>query len=155
MKKILSTIFRYLFQLPKTQFEKFSLAGTVAFLIEAALLFLFQHWWGTGPFVSRIPAFSVVFFASWAAKRYLVFEERETPFKASLLRYLYASLGKIVLSWGIYTMLVQSSEFLSYFSPLALLIAGTVTSPLSFWVSKYAVFRKKEEPVKEVQKESP
>jgi putative flippase GtrA len=143
MKKALSALFRYLF-IPKTQFEKFSLAGTIFVTLEAALLFLFQNWWGVGPLVARLPAFALVFFASWAAKRYLVFEEKDLPIKTSLLRYLYASFAKIALNWGIYTAAVHSAAFLAYFPVLALLLASAVTSPLSFFLAKYGVFRKKE-----------
>lgn len=126
---------------PETQIEKFAFAGTIGLILEMALLFLFRHWWEAGPFLARLPAFLITFFALWAVKRFYIFEEKTLPIRQSLTRYAYGSLAGIILNWTVYSLAIHFSGFLAFFSFLALLIAAVVTSPLNFLIAKYGVFR--------------
>jgi putative flippase GtrA len=115
---------------PETQIEKFAFAGTIGLILEMALLLLFRHWWEAGPFLARLPAFLITFFALWAVKRFYIFEEKTLPIRQSLTRYAYGSLAGIILKLGpFYSLAIHFFRlFWPFFPFLALLIAAVVTS---------------------------
>lgn len=124
------------------QFSRFLVVGTLGFLIDAAILFIFNTALGLSPLLARIPSFSVAVVATWWLNRAYTFQARDMSAKQTLPSYISSNMIGLTINLGIYTLAVMQVPFCQIY-PIAALAAGSIGGLFfNFTASKFWVFNK-------------
>jgi len=125
------------------QFSRFLVVGTLGFLIEAAILFLFNGILGLGPLLARIPSFSVAVLATWWMNRRYTFAAKDMSAKQTLPAYISSNMVGLGFNLSVYSVAVLQIPLLHAY-PILALAAGSVAGLFfNFTASKFFVFRKR------------
>lgn len=121
-------------------FIRFSLVGTVGFLVDGGVLQLLVSWAGWGPIEARLVSFPSAVLATWLLNRSITFRS-EGSIRRSLMRYVAVSLGGAAVNFLVYTVLILSSAAMASLPIIPLGIASVIALAFNFLGSKHFAFR--------------
>ena len=118
----------------------FLFSGSLAFLVDAAILKLLTAAFGVHPLLARIVSVACAHVAGWLSHRTFTFRMTTPPTLAEFLRYagLQSSVS-VVVNYGIYAViLVLRPEIEPLF---AMVVSSGVAMVFSYVGMRYAAFR--------------
>lgn len=126
------------------QFALFCVAGTIGFLVDAAIVQALVRGLGRDPYASRVVSFLCAMTATWIFNRRYTFAHAAGE---SLLhewaRYGVAMIGGFVVNYGTYALLVWQFPLVREW-PVIGVAAGAVPGlAVNYATSRFWVFRKK------------
>lgn len=125
------------------QFLRFSVVGTIAFLIDAATLQA-GLWLGLDPYSGRVVSYLVAATGAWALNRRYTF--RLGTAGGGLLRewvqYLVANAAGGLANYATYAACLLTSEVMRAWPVLAVAAGSGVGLTFNFLANKYYVFRR-------------
>jgi putative flippase GtrA len=94
------------------RFGLFCIAGGLAFLVDAGVLFLLTTWTGAGPYLARLISFLCAVSTTWLFNRAVTFADavRASSLWHEWVRYLVSQLSGFSANYLVYAVLVWSVE---------------------------------------------
>ncbi len=120
----------------------FGLAGTVGFLLDAAVVTLATTGLQISPVPAQIIAFSVAVIATWNINRRWTFSEHASQnWIHELARYVAANSTGAAVNNGTYLLLIYSFSLCASEPALAVAAGSMAGMIFNYWGSKKLVFR--------------
>ncbi len=117
----------------------FLTSGSIAFGVDAGVLFLLTHFAGLDPFSARVIAILTAMVAAWLLHRRLTFAVKTPPSIAEFMRFAVVAAGASLVNYGIYAAILL---MWAWVPPLAALVAATAVSMCVSYVGmRLGVFR--------------
>ena len=118
----------------------FLFSGSLAFLVDAAILKLLTMVFGIHPLLARIVSVSCAHVAGWLSHRTFTFRMTTPPTLAEFLRYAgLQSTVSVVINYGIYAVIVVLRPEIE---PLFAMVASSgVAMVFSYFGMRFAAFR--------------
>ena len=118
----------------------FLFSGSLAFLVDAAILKLLTAAFGIHPIPARIFAISCAHVAGWLSHRTFTFRVATPPTLAEFLRYVgLQSTVSLIVNYGIYVVIILLRPQIE---PLLALVASSgVAMVFSYFGMRFAAFR--------------
>ena len=125
------------------QFMKFSLVGTIGFIVDAGVLYLMMYLAGLDPFLGRLVSFLAAASATWLLNRIYTFKGRSTgPRTGQWARFVMANAVGWIINYGVYSALLLTSDFFYGIPVLAVAIGSLSGLAFNFTVSRKFIFNK-------------
>lgn len=118
--------------------SRFLAAGTLAFLVDAAILAGLNRGLGLDPFLSRLLAISIAMIVGWQAHRNITFALVRRPSVREFVAYASVAWTAAAINYAIYagTLIARPAT-----PPLlSLVIASLITMVLSYLGMRFGVF---------------
>ncbi|MFZ4288307.1 GtrA family protein [Variovorax sp. HJSM1_2] len=127
------------------RFGLFCIAGGLAFLVDAGVLYALITWMGTGPYVARLVSFLCAVSTTWVFNRAITFAD--TRGSSSLwqewVRYIISQLGGLSVNYLVYAALVWRVEMVRSY-PVIGVAAGSIAGlTLNYTLAQWYVFKRK------------
>jgi putative flippase GtrA len=117
---------------------RFLASGTLALLVDAAILALLNRGFGFDPFVSRLVAISIAMVVGWLAHRSITFSLQRPPTIREFLGYASVAWMAAAVNYGVYAGILIAQPATP---PLiSLFIASLITMVLSYTGMRFGVF---------------
>jgi len=117
----------------------FLLSGSLAFLVDAAILKFLTAAFGVHPFLARIVALSCAHVAGWLSHRTFTFRMTTPPTLAEFLRYAGMQSTVAIINYGIFVLVIVLRPQIEEL--LALVISSGVAMVFSYFGMRFAAFR--------------
>ena len=125
-----------------TEFFKFSLVGTLGFVVDAASLQLLVSLAGINPYASRLFSYLLAATTTWWLNRRFTFAACDDAcWKGQWLRYLVVNAAGGGVNYGVYALCVFLSELVSQHLYLGVAAGSIAGLAVNFTASRYLVFR--------------
>ena len=125
-----------------TEFFKFSLVGTLGFVVDAASLQLLVSLAGINPYASRLFSYLLAATTTWWLNRRFTFAACDDAcWKGQWLRYLVVNAAGGGVNYGVYALFVFLSELVSQHLYLGVAAGSIAGLAVNFTASRYLVFR--------------
>lgn len=118
---------------------RFLASGTLALLVDAAILAALNRGLGLDPFLSRLVAISIAMVVGWLAHRNVTFSVKRPPTFREFLHYASVAWTAAAVNYGIYAGILIWEPATPPL--LSLLIASAITMVLSYTCLRFGVFR--------------
>lgn len=118
---------------------RFLASGTLALLVDAAILALLNRVLAVDPFLSRLVAIAVAMVAGWLAHRNITFSVQHPPTSREFLSYASVAWTAAAVNYGIYAGILIAEPVTPPL--LSLVIASLITMALSYTCLRYGVFK--------------
>jgi putative flippase GtrA len=124
------------------QFLRFSIVGTLGFVVDSVVLMLLLSTTGLGFYLGRLASFLVAATFTWFCNRHFTFRDRRKSGRIrQWIRFVVVNSGGGLVNYGVYSALIMTSE-LSRSWPVLGVAAGSLAGlAVNFTASKYLVFR--------------
>jgi putative flippase GtrA len=134
----------FLARLWQTQFLRFAVIGTAAFVVDASTLYA-ALWFGLGLYAGRVVSYLVAATFTWYGNRRITFvhsrAEGVGPAAAEWLKFLVANLGGGAVNYAIYAALIASFAMVRAYPVLGVAAGSLAGLVVNFTLSKFVVFR--------------
>jgi putative flippase GtrA len=135
---------RGVMQSPATrQFLLFAIAGTIGFLVDAAVVTALVQFGGMNPYLGRLLSFLCAVAATFAFNRRFTFPDGA---RSTLVRqagqYLLAMSAGFAVNYGSYAWLVYSAEAVRSWPVIGVAVGSVLGMSVNFASSKWWVFRR-------------
>ena len=117
----------------------FLFSGSLAFLIDAAILKVLTAVFGIHPILARVVAISVAQVAGWLSHRRFTFRLTTPPTFAEFLRYAGVQWTVALINYGIFVAIVLLRPDIEPL--LALVVSSGVAMFFSYFGMRFAAFR--------------
>jgi len=117
----------------------FLFSGSLAFLIDAAVLVFLTAVFGIHPILARIVALSFAHVAGWLSHRRFTFRLTTPPTFAEFLRYAGVQSTVALINYGIFVVIVVLRPQIQPL--LALFVSSGVAMVFSYFGIRFAAFR--------------
>ena len=117
----------------------FLLSGSLAFLVDAAILTFLTAVFGVHPFLARLGAISFAQVAGWLSHRTFTFRMTTPPTLAEFLRYAGMQWTVAVINYGIFVLVIVLRPQIQEL--FALVISSGVAMVFSYLGMRFAAFR--------------
>ncbi len=125
-----------------TEFFKFSLVGTLGFVVDAGSLQLLVSLAGINPYLSRLFSYLLAATTTWWLNRRFTFAAcNDTCWKGQWLRYLVVNAAGGGVNYGVYALCLFLSEFVSQHLYLGVAAGSIAGLAVNFTASRYLVFQ--------------
>jgi putative flippase GtrA len=122
------------------RFLRFSVVGTLGFVVDAGVLQILISFGGLGPILARAISIPTAVLATWLLNRTFTFRS-DGPALASLVRYIAVSIAGAAVNFAVYTTLVLVSPLMAAHPVLPLAIASIIALVVNYLGSKHFAFR--------------
>ena len=126
-----------------TQFVRFAVVGTAAFVVDTAVLYL-ALWAGLGLYSGRVASYLVAATFTWYGNRRITFASHARGASAATvewIRFLLTNLVGGAVNYSVYAVLVGQLELVRAY-PVFGVAAGSIAGlSVNFTLSKWLVFR--------------
>lgn len=124
------------------QFALFAVAGTLGFMVDAAIVQLLVSAAGWNPYLARLLSFLVAVLVTWLFNRTYTFAGvRRHDAMGEWLRYLVAMSGGFAVNYGLYSLLVFGHELVQAW-PVLGVAAGSLAGMLcNFATARWWIYR--------------
>jgi putative flippase GtrA len=129
---------------------RFAVVGSVGFIVDASVLQILVSWFGVGLLTGRIFSYLAAATITWFLHRIYTFRHRlsETDNHATSPRALFDQWFRFIvtngigatLNYGIYAVLILSSEMCRAYPVVAVAIGSLVAMVFNFAISRRFVF---------------
>jgi putative flippase GtrA len=131
----------------QSEFLRFAVIGTVAFVIDTIVLYV-MLWIGVGHYRGRVVSYLVALTFTWYGNRRITFATTRAhgaqAIAAEWVRYLMANLTGGLVNYAMYAWLVSAFPLVSA-NPVLGVAAGSIAGlSVNFTLSKLLVFRGKQ-----------
>jgi putative flippase GtrA len=124
------------------QFALFCVAGTIGFVVDAAIVQALVSGAGFDPYASRIVSFLCAMTATWLFNRRYTFAHAVgESLLHEWLRYAFAMLGGFVVNYGVYALLVWRFALVREWPVLGVAAGAVVGLAVNYASSRFWVFR--------------
>ncbi len=124
------------------QFMKFSLVGTIGFIVDVGVLYLMMYLAGLDPFLGRLVSFLVAASVTWLLNRIYTFKGRSTgTWAGQWARFVMANAVGWIINYGVYGALLLTSDFFYRTPVLAVAIGSLSGLAFNFTVSRKFIFK--------------
>lgn len=128
----------------QTEFLRFAVIGTAAFVVDASTLYA-ALWFGLGFYAGRAVSYLVAATFTWYGNRRITFvhsrAEGVGPVTAEWLKFLVANLGGGAVNYAIYAVLIASFAIVRAYPVLGVAAGSLAGLVVNFSLSKFVVFR--------------
>ncbi|MBU4263733.1 MAG: GtrA family protein [Proteobacteria bacterium] len=125
-----------------TELFKFSLVGTLGFVVDAGSLQLLVSLAGINPYASRLFSYLLAATTTWWLNRRFTFTAcDEACWKGQWLRYLVVNAAGGGVNYGVYALCLFLSEFVRQHLYLGVAAGSLVGLAVNFTASRYLVFQ--------------
>jgi putative flippase GtrA len=128
----------------QTEFLRFAVIGTAAFVVDASTLYA-ALWCGLGFYAGRMVSYLVAATFTWYGNRRITFvrshAEGVGPATAEWLKFLVANLGGGAVNYTIYAALIASFAIVRAYPVLGVAAGSLAGLVVNFSLSKFVVFR--------------
>jgi len=123
-------------------FVRFSIVGTIGFLIDTAVLYLLLYGAGLGPYAGRVCSFLVAASANWLLNRVFTFRDaRSEPHGRQWLSFVVVCTVGALANYGVYALVIAHGQA-SVLLPGIAVAAGSVAGlAFNYTLSRRFVFR--------------
>ena len=94
------------------QIPAFIMIGTLGFLVDAGLTFMFAQWFGVPAMLARPPAFAIATLVNFALNRTFTFRSSQAPILLALARYVLVCAGGAVVNYAVYAICVNGAPLI-------------------------------------------
>jgi putative flippase GtrA len=122
----------------------FLLSGSIAFLVDAAILTALTSLAGLHPVVARVFAISIAMVAGWLSHRRFTFRLAISPSVPEFLRYAAVGWVAAALNYAVFVAIVL--VWPGIVPVYALVVSSLITMTFSYLVMRFAVFRDPSKP---------
>ena len=126
-----------------TQFIRFAVVGTAAFVVDTAVLYL-ALWAGLGLYSGRAVSYLVAATFTWYGNRRITFASRAqgtSAVTAEWIRFLLTNLVGGAVNYAVFAALVSQLEFVRAFPVIGVAAGAIAGLSVNFTLSKWLVFR--------------
>ncbi len=124
------------------QFLRFGLVGAFGFFVDAGILYAAMAWLDFGLYGGRVVSFAGAATFTWAANRAYAFRHAPpSPPLRQWLRFLAANSAGAAANFGMYSLVVSSSEFGASHPILGIALGSIAGLAFNFSASRAWVFR--------------
>jgi len=121
----------------------FGLAGTLGFLVDAAVVTLLVQLGGMNPYAGRLVSFLCAVATTFAFNRAFTFSAAARPGLAQQAgQYLVAMTGGFLVNYGSYALLVHFVETVRQWPVIGVAAGSVLGLSVNFASAKWWVFRK-------------
>jgi putative flippase GtrA len=128
----------------QTQFARFAVIGTAAFVVDASALYA-ALWIGLGFYAGRAISYLLAATFTWYGNRRITFTDSHAegagPAAAEWLKFLVANLGGGAVNYSIYAALIASFAIVRAYPVLGVAAGSLAGLVVNFTLSKFVVFR--------------
>lgn len=124
----------------KRQFIRFSVVGTIGFIVDAGIVWIFTHK-NIHPIIAQIIAFSIAVIVTWLLNRNFSFTTSKRKWFYELLSYIFGTSIGSLISNGIYIFLVLRFSLFFHNPVFAVALGSLIGLIFNFTVSKFWVFK--------------
>lgn len=123
------------------QFLRFSIVGTLGFVVDSLVLVLLLSTTGLGFFSGRLASFLAAATVTWLCNRHFTFRDSGSPRRVrQWARFVLVNSGGGLINYGVYSVLIMTSE-LSRTWPVLAVAAGSLAGlAVNFAASRHLVF---------------
>jgi putative flippase GtrA len=89
------------------QIPSFLVIGTLGFLVDAGLTYVFAKWLGVPAMLARPPAFAIATLVNFTLNRTFTFRASEAPILEALARYVLVCAGGAVVNYTVYALCIS------------------------------------------------
>lgn len=131
-------------QSPATrQFLLFAIAGTIGFLVDAAVVTALVQFGGMNPYLGRLLSFVCAVAATFAFNRRFTFPDgARSTLARQAAQYLLAMSAGFAVNYGSYAWLVYSVELVRNWPVIGVAVGSVLGMFVNFASSKWWVFRR-------------
>lgn len=126
-----------------TQFIRFAIVGTAAFVVDTAVLYL-ALWAGLGLYSGRAVSYLVAATFTWYGNRRITFASRAqgtSAVTAEWIRFLLTNLVGGAVNYAVFAALVSQLELARTFPVIGVAAGAIAGLSVNFTLSKWLVFR--------------
>lgn len=117
------------------QFIKFSVVGSIGFIIDASILLLLINILDVNIVFSRLISFLVAVFITWILNRnFTFFKKEESKKKKEYSLYLIIQTVGAMLNYFIFIFLIQYNNFFEDYLIISLAISSIITMFFNFYI---------------------
>ncbi len=128
----------------QTEFARFAVIGTAAFVIDASMLYA-ALWIGLGFYAGRAVSYLIAATFTWYGNRRITFAgiraEGARAATMQWLKFLVANLGGGLVNYSIYAALIASLAIVRAYPVLGVAAGSLAGLVVNFTLSKFVVFR--------------
>lgn len=125
-----------------TEFFKFSLVGTLGFVVDAASLQILVSLAGINPYLSRLFSYLLAATTTWWLNRRFTFAAgSDGCWKGQWLRYLVVNAAGGGVNYGVYALCLFLSELVRQHLYLGVAAGSIAGLAVNFTASRYLVFK--------------
>jgi putative flippase GtrA len=125
-----------------TEFFKFSLVGTLGFVVDAASLQILVSLAGINPYASRLFSYLLAATTTWWLNRRFTFAAcNDVCWQSQWLRYLVVNAAGGGVNYGVYALCIFLVEFVRHHLYLGVATGSVAGLAVNFTASRYLVFR--------------
>ena len=127
------------------EFFKFSLVGTLGFVVDAASLQILVSLAGINPYASRLFSYFLAATTTWWLNRRFTFAAcNDACWQSQWLRYLVVNAAGGGVNYGVYALCLFFSEFVRHHLYLGVAAGSVAGLAVNFTASRYLVFRERQ-----------
>ncbi len=120
----------------------FAVAGTLGFLVDAAVVTALVQFGGMNPYLGRLISFLCAVAATFAFNRRFTFADGAKPELARQAgQYLIAMSGGFAVNYGSYAWLVHAVELVRHWPMIGVAVGSVLGMFVNFASSRWWVFR--------------
>jgi len=125
----------------RRQLIHFALAGTLGFLVDAAVVQSLVRAFGCDPYLARIPAVLLAILTTFAYNRQVTFADRRSQrIVAELGRYVLSCSAGLVANYGAYATVIGMLPQLRDWPVVGVAVGSVAGMAVNFVAARYFVF---------------
>lgn len=130
---------QWLTRLFDTSILKFTVVGSIGFLVDASVLMLTHSYLGLNLYAGRVLSFTLAVLATWFLNQHWTFK-RQTSYTDNSYRiysYYLIQITGALINFGIYSYLINQSEFFYSWPVLSLAVGSVVAMLFTYNSTRY------------------